>query len=41
MEYQQLISNPATKDAWQISAANKFGHLTQGVGGRIKGTDTI
>jgi hypothetical protein len=41
MEYWQLISDPATKAAWQLSAANEFGRLAQGVGGWIKGTDTI
>jgi hypothetical protein len=41
MEYRQLISDPTTRDAWQISAANEFGQLAQGVGGRVKGTNTI
>jgi hypothetical protein len=41
MEYRQLIQDPVTKDAWQRSAANEFGRLAQGVGGRIKGTNTI
>jgi hypothetical protein len=41
MEYRQLIANPATCETWQISAANEFGRLAQGVGGRITGTDTI
>jgi hypothetical protein len=41
MEYRQLITDPLTKEAWQLSAANEFGRLAQGVGGRIKGTDTI
>jgi hypothetical protein len=41
MEYRQLITVPATCEAWQISAANEFGRLAQGVGGRIKGTNTI
>jgi hypothetical protein len=41
MEYWQLIQDPVTKDAWQRSAANEFGRLAQGVGGRIKGTNTI
>jgi hypothetical protein len=41
MEYRQLITDPATRDAWNISAANEFGRLAQGVGGRVKGTDTI
>jgi hypothetical protein len=41
MEYCQLIQDPITKEAWQQSAANEFGRLVQGVGGRIKGTNTI
>jgi hypothetical protein len=41
MEYRQLISDPSTREAWQISAANEFGRLAQGVGGRVKGTNTI
>jgi hypothetical protein len=41
MEYHQLITNPITKAAWQLSAANEFGRLAQGVRGRIKGTNTI
>jgi hypothetical protein len=41
MEYWQLISNPITCANWQTSAANEFGQLAQGVGGHIKGTDTI
>jgi hypothetical protein len=41
MEYQQLISDLVTKEAWQLSAASEFGRLTQGIGGCIKGTNTI
>jgi hypothetical protein len=41
MEYRQLIQDPVTKEAWQRSAAKEFGRLAQGVGGRIKGTNTI
>jgi Reverse transcriptase (RNA-dependent DNA polymerase) len=41
MEYRQLITDPVTRDAWQVSAANEFGRLAQGVGGRLKGTNTI
>jgi Reverse transcriptase (RNA-dependent DNA polymerase) len=41
MEYRQLISDPATRNDWQLSAANEFGRLAQGVGGRIRGTNTI
>jgi hypothetical protein len=41
LNYQQLICNPKYKKAWNLSAANKFGWLAQGVGNRIKGTNTI
>jgi hypothetical protein len=41
LEYRQLIKHPAYKERWLHSAANEFGRLAQGVGDRIKGTDTI
>jgi hypothetical protein len=41
MEYRQLITDPSTCIAWKTSAANEFGRLAQGVGGCVKGTDTI
>jgi hypothetical protein len=41
MEYRQLITAPATRADWQLSAANEFGRLAQGVGGRVQGTNTI
>jgi hypothetical protein len=41
MTYRQLITDPLTVLVWLRSAANKFGRLAQGVGGQIKGTDTI
>ena len=41
LNYQQLIRNQKYKKEWKISAANKFGQLAQGVGGRIKGTNKI
>jgi hypothetical protein len=41
MEYQQLITDPETRVDWQLSAANEFGRLAQGVRGRMKGTNTI
>jgi hypothetical protein len=41
MEYCQLIVDPLTKAAWQLSAANEFRRLAQGARGRIKGTNTI
>ena len=43
LKYRQLIthSDPEVQKAWLRSAANEYGRLAQGVGGRIKGTDTI
>jgi hypothetical protein len=41
LQYRELISNPATKAVWNRSSANEFGRLLQGVGGRIKGTNTM
>eukprot|EP00804_Cyclotella_cryptica_P004359 CCRYP_017999-RA/>CCRYP_017999-RA protein AED:0.23 eAED:0.24 QI:0/0/0/1/0/0/4/0/900 len=41
LEYRQLLKHPRFKDVWNRSAADKFGRLAQGVGGRVKGTDTI
>ena len=41
MEYRDLIRDPLTQEDWFLSAANAFGRLAQGVGNRIKGTDTI
>ena len=39
--YRHLRRYPKYKDAWNISSANEFGKLAQGVGSRVKGTDTI
>ena len=33
--------HPKYEGKWQVSSANKFGYLANGVGGRIKGTNTI
>ena len=43
LKYRQLIthSDPEVRKAWLRSAANEYGRLAQGVGGRVKGTDTI
>ena len=41
LEYRQLVKNPKFKEIWTRSAADEFGRLAQGIGGRIKGTDTI
>mgnify|MGYP006160256745 CR=1 FL=1 len=39
LEYRQLLRHPKFKEAWSTSAANEFGRLAQGVGGRVKGTN--
>jgi hypothetical protein len=41
MTYRQLIKHPLFAEKWNHSSANKFGRLAQGIGGCIKGTDTI
>ena len=41
LEYRQLLKDPKFKQIWTRSAADEFGRLAQGIGGRIKGTDTI
>ena len=41
LNYRQLMRNPKYKKEWSISSANEFGRLADGVGGRIKGTNTI
>ncbi len=41
MKYRQLITHPEFKVVWNRSSANEFGRLAQGIGGRIKGTNTI
>jgi hypothetical protein len=33
--------HPKYRKDWSVSSANEFGWLVQGVGGRIKGTNTI
>jgi hypothetical protein len=41
LEYRQLLKHPRLKEVWNRSAADEFGRLAQGIGGRVKGTDTI
>ena len=41
MTYRQLMKHPQFRADWSHSSANEFGRLAQGIGGRIKGTDTI
>ena len=39
--YPDLRDSLIYKKDWQLSSANEFGCLANGVGGRIKGTNTI
>jgi hypothetical protein len=41
LNYRALLRHPAYHDDWTKSSANEFGRLANGVGGRIKGTNTI
>ncbi len=41
LKYWQLLAHPNYKEVWSHLSANEFGCLAQGVGSRIKGTDTI
>ncbi|EJK62273.1 hypothetical protein THAOC_17120, partial [Thalassiosira oceanica] len=41
LNYRQLLRDPKYRKDWMLSAANEFGRLAQGVGNRIKGTDTM
>ncbi len=41
LKYRQLLTNPKYKTVWSTSSANEFGRLAQGIGGRVKGTNTI
>jgi hypothetical protein len=41
LNYCQLLRHPKYSADWQLSSANEFGRLTNGVGGRVKGTNTI
>ena len=41
LNYRQLMQHPKHKIVWETSSANEFGRLAQGVGGRLKGSNTI
>ncbi len=41
LNYRQLMRHPKHRAIWNISLANKFGRLAQGVGGRVIPTNTI
>jgi hypothetical protein len=38
---RQLLRGPKYRPDWLVSSANEFGRLDQGIGGRVKGTNTI
>ena len=38
MEYRHLISDPSTREVWEILASNEFGRLTKGLKRGIEGT---
>ena len=40
LNYRQLLKDSKHAKVWAHSAANEFGRLAQGVGTRIKGTNT-
>ncbi len=41
MTYHQLRKHPKFNKTWTTSSANEFGRLANGVGGRVKETNTI
>ena len=41
LKYRQLMNHQTLGPAQRKSSSNEFGRLAQGVGGRVKGTDTI
>jgi hypothetical protein len=41
LEYRHLINDASNFTIWNEAAANEFGRLTQGVGNRIDGSNTI
>ena len=42
MNYRQLLNHPEYKKDWNLSSANEFGRLANGIGGRTKNpTNTI
>ena len=41
LKYRQLPTNPQYRGVWSTLSANEFGRLAQGIGNRVKGTDTI
>ena len=41
LNYRQLLRHPNYNADWTLSSANEFGRLANGVGGRVKGTNTI
>lgn len=41
LKYRHLVQRENYRDTWHTSFANEIGRLVQGMGNKIKGTDTI
>jgi hypothetical protein len=41
LEYRHIIQDDSIFPVWNKAAANEFGRLAQGIGGRIEGSNTI
>jgi hypothetical protein len=41
LNYRQLMQSQKHKETWSKLSENEFGRLANGVGGRVKGTNTI
>ena len=41
LEYRRLLKHPGFEKVWNKSAADEFVRLAQGIGGKIKGTNTM
>ena len=41
LNYRQLMQNPKYKKQWSVSSAKEFDRFANGVGKRVKGTNTI
>ena len=41
LNYRQLLQHEELTDDWMLSSSNEYGRLAQGVGSRVKGTETI
>ena len=41
LNYRQIIQHPTLGNDWNLLSANEFGRLAQGIGGRLKGINTL